>query len=344
VQQTDASQPDPSRTIEPQSQQMPHLLARPLPPLARMPAGLRVKWIVGGSVIVAFAILGLGHWLFFGRSMANFTTIISASDRIVVLDGGCECFAPDEEEIVLFEVTDRSEIAALIAHIEFSKTRSPCNCCGFPAIAWYREDSCLARTCVKHGQAFYWVGFGEDMRLTEESQNYLVQWLVKRHVDPQEIEIGCSGPRRVLRVEAAAMRFALECMNDAQSHLATGDMDAAVLDCTRAIGRKSDFGPAYLTRAVIQESKGLLDLALKDLNNAIYFGSESHRKRHAELIHSLSSAVPQAVIEVNLVDAYRVRARVYERKGETAKAQNDLQAAKIHGRVESSPTTPRIQP
>jgi hypothetical protein len=130
---------------------------------------------------------------------------VAKADRVVVRDGGFDCCGPVDNEDVLFEVANLSEIQELHANLKFEEqqTRRACMCCGFPGIDWYRGKDRLALAAVQHGKAIRWKGCPGDMAMTRESSEWLVAWLTRHGVNKTEIERGCGGPRRDAKRRAA---------------------------------------------------------------------------------------------------------------------------------------------
>ena len=106
---------------------------------------------------------------------------------------------PTENDMVLFKVTDPSEIKDVLANLECTTVTDQCRCCGFPGIDWYEGGQRIALTSVQHGKAIRWDGSKYDLRLSVKSGRWLVRWLVAHGVNEQDIEQGGGGPRRHAR-------------------------------------------------------------------------------------------------------------------------------------------------
>ncbi len=128
----------------------------------------------------------------------KFQGAVQQADRIVVRDGGFDCCGPVDNEDILFEVTDASEIEEVLQHFTFMTQQKivRCWCCGFPGIDWYRGRERLALTALQHGTRLRWKGLRGDAQLTTDAEQWVVEWLGKHGVSAKDIEGGCGGPRR----------------------------------------------------------------------------------------------------------------------------------------------------
>jgi hypothetical protein len=253
----------------------------------------------------------------------------ATADRIVVRDGGFDCCGPVDDESVLFEVTDPSEIKAVLANIEFTGTQFPCNCCGFPGIDWYRGKERLALTAVQHGKAIRWRY--ADLRLSEKSREWIVRWLVGHGVNEKEIEGGCGGPRRDMRRRIAEMKVAQTYLNRGEAHATKGDLDAAITDFTKALQHDSSFAPAYYARALAHEKKGDIDKAIQDFTEVIWFNRKEATTSTAEGAKVIADSNASIGFNGNLGMLYYARGHAYQKKGEKAKAEEDFAQAKKLG-------------
>ena len=94
----------------------------------------------------------------------------------------------------LFEVTDPAEIADVLAHLQFEPRTTDdscgesCVCLGGTGIDFYRGDTRIAETVLKHAHSLRWEGFSTmrvfgirisygDGPLTEESREWINAWL-----------------------------------------------------------------------------------------------------------------------------------------------------------------------
>ncbi|MFH1708159.1 MAG: hypothetical protein ABIF71_09610 [Planctomycetota bacterium] len=120
------------------------------------------------------------HWTYTGQ----FHRAIKDAHRIVISyfthDGSDFLFKP------VAEVTDPQEIAAVYKGIEFEQDQlaGHCMCVSFP-IEWYKGGHSIARITLHHGRLVRWRDFPDwpwphyhgDGRLTEESWDFMVDWL-----------------------------------------------------------------------------------------------------------------------------------------------------------------------
>jgi tetratricopeptide (TPR) repeat protein len=273
------------------------------------------------TLAIAWVATGQGAIFAFRKSVAT-------ADRIVVRDGGFDCCGPVDDDVILFEVTEPSEIKAVLMNVKFTGCSSPCNCCGFPGIDWYVGKKRLALTAVQHGNAIRWKGCPADINLTEGSKQWLVEWMVRHGVQKTDIEHGCGGPRKHLRQHAAQMKLAQTCVTQGEAHAAKGDLDAAIADFTEAINHDVNFARAYYLRGIAHEKKGNLDRAIQDFREAIWFTEPFIIKSRAEAAKFISDSDAPTELDGNLAPVYYARGRAYEKKGEKAKADDDFAQAK----------------
>jgi hypothetical protein len=116
---------------------------------------------------------------------------VAQCDRIVFRDDGFVTSRPIEEQGVLFEITNPTEIREVIDNLKFQteqKTKS-CFCVGYPGMDWYRGQERIAATSVQHGRAIRWQGhFVNDALLTEESGAWLRQWLMRHGLTEKAVD------------------------------------------------------------------------------------------------------------------------------------------------------------
>ena len=180
-----------------------------------------------------------------------------------------------------------------------------------------------------------------DLCLSRKSREYLVQWLVSHGVKEKEIEGGCGGPRRDMRREAVRMKLAQTRVGRGETCAARGEVDTAIADFTEAIQHEVNYAPAYYGRGLAHEKKGRLDQAIKDFNEAIWFSDSFHVAHRAEVAKFMADSAQPAGLYINLAEAYRTRARVYEKKGNTAKAGEDWARAKeLEAEPRAEPSAP----
>ncbi len=108
----------------------------------------------------------------------EFQHAIKGADRIVIRNGGFNCCGNDvDAQSILLEITDKEEIDEFNRSMKFQHRfmisfETPCRCCGFPGIDWYRGTERIALTGMQHGRAVRWAGFRADESLTLEA----AQW------------------------------------------------------------------------------------------------------------------------------------------------------------------------
>jgi len=115
---------------------------------------LVVSFLIIPTLAVTFAVTGL-------RAIFAFRKAVAMADRVVVRDGGFDCCGPVDDEAILFEVTDPAEIKTVLMHLDFTGRTSPCECCGFPGIDWYRGKERIALTAMQHRKAMRWADGGD---------------------------------------------------------------------------------------------------------------------------------------------------------------------------------------
>jgi tetratricopeptide (TPR) repeat protein len=285
------------------------------------------RWLVL-SLLVAVALVIL--WEVTGyRKIATFRDSIATADRIVVRDGGFNCCGPVDDEVILFEVTDPSEIEAVVTNLTFAGSQSPCNCCGFPGIDWYRGEERVALTAIQHGKAVRWGG--SDLRLSETSRQWLTHWLVGHGVKEEEIEGGCGGPRRNLRRHAARMKLAQACVTRGETHTLQGDLDAAIADFTEAIEHDVNFARAHYLRGLAHEKKGEFDQAIRDFTAAIWFTTPFIKDSRAEAAKFITDSTVPVELDGDLGMVHYARGRVFQKNGDKVSAENDFAQAKKLG-------------
>jgi hypothetical protein len=140
-------------------------------------------------VSTAFAsLLGVAAWLF--RPDWKYTgqlhAVIKGADRVVVRDGGHDWPDAVDAHPVLFEIRDAQEIDLVRQQIVFERNQyagaAECGCRGYPVIDWYRGDTRIALTTLKHGELIVWDGFADGAALTDKSGQRIVEWLVRNGV------------------------------------------------------------------------------------------------------------------------------------------------------------------
>jgi hypothetical protein len=124
-------------------------------------------------------------------STAHFHKTIRDADTIVVRDGGFRRSGGEQNDRILFTVTNRTELLAVYDGIEFVRLTNAiagvCLCHGWPGMDWYRDGKLVALTSVQHARAIRWREFGTsyvgpfrgygDILLTTDSAIWLIKWL-----------------------------------------------------------------------------------------------------------------------------------------------------------------------
>ena len=109
------------------------------------------------TIVWLFAVLHIaivGLWLYFAvLAYMSFRSAVKDADRVVIRDGGGLCHSDPDKEPVLFEITDKAEIAAFNDMFEFTGRTVPCMCCGYPGVDWWRGDKRVAVSAIHHGSA-----------------------------------------------------------------------------------------------------------------------------------------------------------------------------------------------
>ncbi len=125
-------------------------------------------------------------WLYTGQLHAA----IRDADRIVVLDGGNDWSETVNAYPVLFEIQDAQHVREVQKHFVFKVNQyaMKCACQGYPVIAWYHGDERIAYVSLQHGRAIRWDAFQGDATLSDESGQWIVQWLVRNGVPKAALE------------------------------------------------------------------------------------------------------------------------------------------------------------
>lgn len=110
----------------------------------------------------------------------SFNAAVKNADRVVIRDGGGLCHSNPDKEPVIFEITNKAEIAAFNDMFKFAGRTMPCMCCGYPGIDWWRDGKRVAVSALHHGNALRVEGIVGDMRLTIESGRRIQEWLEEK--------------------------------------------------------------------------------------------------------------------------------------------------------------------
>ncbi|MCR5752861.1 MAG: hypothetical protein K6G91_12970 [Kiritimatiellae bacterium] len=164
-----------------------------------------IKWFFAAVFLFVAAL-----WLYcrFGTDVI-FACTVRGADRIVVRDGGGTCHSEPDSEPILYEITNKTEIAAFVDMFKFSGRSLRCRCCGYPGVDWWRDGKRFAVTALHHKEALRIDGFFADLRLTEESSSRIMEWL-KSHCGIAENENSprwrkCRMSRNYIECEARAV-------------------------------------------------------------------------------------------------------------------------------------------
>ena len=136
------------------------------------------------TIVWLFAMLHIaivGLWLYFAvLAYMSFRSAVKDADRVVIRDGGGLCHSDPDKEPVLFEITDKAEIAAFNDMFEFTGRSVPCMCCGYPGVDWWRGDKRVAVSAIHHGSALRVEGIPGDLRLSSASGRRIQKWLKEK--------------------------------------------------------------------------------------------------------------------------------------------------------------------
>jgi len=115
---------------------------------------------------------------------------LRGATRLRVRAEGTCCNEPDKEETLL-DVRDAQEVAKVVQGIRIDPDESGfhCLCCGDPTLEFYRNDTRIASLSFHHGRSLRWPDgpWKGDGLLTQDSANFLIEWLAVR---------GVEGPRK----------------------------------------------------------------------------------------------------------------------------------------------------
>ncbi len=130
----------------------------------------------------AFVLLAVGFLLYFllysFTLNMQFRAMVNDADRVVIRDGGNLCCNSDpDRQPVLYEITNKSEIAEFNLLFSFSSRTRQCKCCGYPGIDWWRDGKRRTVAAIHHGTALRIEGKSFDWRLSPRSQERIKEWL-----------------------------------------------------------------------------------------------------------------------------------------------------------------------
>jgi hypothetical protein len=119
-----------------------------------------------------------------------FHTAIAEADRVVIRDGGMDCCGPVDGQDVLYEITDLGRVREFRDHIQIAPRRwaQPCRGCGYPGIDWYVGKQRAAITAIACIPCLRWAGFRGDVFLTDDSYQWLRNWMEEHHIPQSRSE------------------------------------------------------------------------------------------------------------------------------------------------------------
>ncbi|WDQ15127.1 hypothetical protein [Rhodopirellula sp. P2] len=131
------------------------------------------------AILLAIIAILYGAWLVVSSNPTSaFADAIRDTDRIVVHARGFDEQA-GKDRTVFLQITDAKAIAEFNSNIRFKRslTGGQCACQGFPGIDWYRAGERAVFTGVQHKKAIRWSPFNYDLPLTDESAEWLANYL-----------------------------------------------------------------------------------------------------------------------------------------------------------------------
>lgn len=147
----------------------------------KKPRRSRLKWLTLAMFsLLAFYLFGPDPWT------RHLHAAVRGADRVLVRTGGT-CHRHPENERILLETTDKTEIEAITSRLRVRRSWSwmHCMCCGTPTIEFYKGDKLLAMIGVHHGESLRWPGvWSRDAMLTAESRDQLNRWLQSIGAEP----------------------------------------------------------------------------------------------------------------------------------------------------------------
>ena len=143
---------------------------------------------------------------YFGLVMnARFNAIVQGSDRVVIRDGGGGCCCSIDEDPVLYEITNKTEIAKFNEMFRFSERQTRCRCCGFPGVDWWRDGKRIAVMAMHHGKALRVEHERLDWRFADGSRRLIGEWLKDHGINSTEggpLHLRCRNGRVALATVA----------------------------------------------------------------------------------------------------------------------------------------------
>ena len=136
-------------------------------------------WILAAPNIVVVGACFYFTTGFFGIALnSGFESAVKDADRIVVRDGGGGWSSNPEKDHVLFEITNKAEIATFNEMFRFCERELlQCKCSGYPGIDWWRDGQRIAVAGIHHNRKLRMSGIGGDLRFTAESKRCVQEWL-----------------------------------------------------------------------------------------------------------------------------------------------------------------------
>ena len=107
----------------------------------------------------------------------RFRAMVRDADRVVIRDGGNLCHSDPDRQPVLYEITNKTEIAKFNRLFSFSLKKIQCKCCGYPGIDWWRDGKRIAVSAIHHGNALRIEGKRFDWLLSPHCWKPIAEWL-----------------------------------------------------------------------------------------------------------------------------------------------------------------------
>ena len=136
-------------------------------------------WILAALNIVVVGACFYFTTGFFGIALnSGFESAVKDADRIVVRDGGGRWSSNPEKDHVLFEITNKAEIATFNEMFRFCERELlQCKCSGYPGIDWWRDGQRIAVAGIHHRRKLRVTGISGDLCFTGESGCRVQDWL-----------------------------------------------------------------------------------------------------------------------------------------------------------------------
>ncbi len=176
---------------------------------------VRYRWLrvalVAIVALVHLAFIGMWMYIVLGwlcmEQNMRFRAKVESADRIVIRDGGGLCHSNPDKEPVLYEITNKAEIAEFNSMFRFCGTCPECMCCGYPGIDWWRDGKRIAISALHHGYALRVEGDSCDLHLCVNTGGLICKWLKDRGIDcddggfPRHVQCGINRRGMVAAVQ-----------------------------------------------------------------------------------------------------------------------------------------------